>query len=313
MIENRLINLNSSNAIKNNGDYNSDVYFNFVGLLKDKPDIELVELSLLYAQIPYSFYNINVYNHHLRVSIDGAPHHTLQFTRGNYNSTQLINEITNQFIAHGYTDITITIDSITGCVTFTKPSGTIELLHRLSTCFKVLGLDPTVDYIGYPSITAPYPLNLLGTLRLRIISNELFINTIDSTTSGNFGTISTIPINSGPYGLIDYNNYSNIKSILNLRDLNGFDIKILDDDNNLVNMNGIDWTLTLNITITKTNKQPTLLNNVLEQIATVNDIPQTDNEPPPETIQPENNIDFSNNDILNNDLDLLIYQDKLNN
>lgn len=305
--ETRLININSSNAIKNNGTYNSDVYFTFTGLLKDKPNLEKVELAVQYAQIPYSFYNINVYNHHLRISVDYGPHITLQFTRGNYNTSQLITEITNQFNLNGISDVTITIDSITGLLTFTKASGNLEILHTLSTCYKVLGFKPETNYSGL-TITAPYPLNLLGTLRLRIISNELFVSTYDSTTQNNFGVLATVPINAGNFGLIDYNNFSNIKSELQSKDLNGFDIRIIDDDNNLINFNGIDWTITIVLTLTFRNTDEIkTLNNVVEQILTVT--PQNQNpedaQPPP---QQENNIDF-----LNNDLDLLIYNNKLSN
>ena len=59
-IDYKLVNLNSANAlVKNNGTYFSDVLFKFSALVKPEPDLKLVELSIVDAQIPVSFYNLN--------------------------------------------------------------------------------------------------------------------------------------------------------------------------------------------------------------------------------------------------------------
>ena len=134
----RLVNLNSAYCERQNGDYLSDVRFNFTGLLQDDPDIQEVQLQIQNAQIPYSFYNINVYNNVLKVSVDGLPTiYTLTLTRGNYNANSLITELTTQFTNAGLTGITITISSITGLLKFTKTSGSLTLRYSGSTLMKV--------------------------------------------------------------------------------------------------------------------------------------------------------------------------------
>lgn len=248
--DSRIINLNSANAIKNNGTFLSDVYFPFTGLIKDEPDIVEIKFEILNAQFPYSFYNINIYNNVLKISIDGGlTIKTLTLTRGNYNANNLITEIITQLNINSITDITITISAITGCLTFTKATGNFTIYNNGSTLLNVLGFE-NQDYTSTLSILiAPFPLNLLGTLNLRIISNELSTNTYDSSVNGSYFVLLSVPIEAGNFGLILYDNITQTKSILNNKILNGFDIAILSDDNNYINFNNINWSISIVLTI----------------------------------------------------------------
>jgi hypothetical protein len=242
--ETKLINLNSKDAILNNSTYLSNVYFNYTGILKDEEDIVEKYISIQNAQIPFSFYNINVYNNILKIQISTTIY-TLTLTQGNYNATSLITEITTQLTNNSITDITITISPITGILTFTKSSGSFSIISSGSTIYNVLGFVPGTNYNSVTQkIIAPYPLNLLGTLRLRICSFELATSNIDYT-------LITLPIEVGNFGLIQYTNISNIKSVLTNPSIDGFDILILDDNNNQVNFNNINWTMTILLTLVR--------------------------------------------------------------
>jgi hypothetical protein len=255
-LENRLINLNSQNATPKNGDFLSSVYFQFNGLLKDDSNIQAIYISIQNAQFPFSFYNINVYNNLLRISVNASPAVVLTLTRGNYNATTLITEIQAQLTAAAITDIIITISSITGLLTFTKASGNFTIFSSGSTCFKVIGFNPSLDYTSTASVLiAAYPLNLLGTLKLRIASYSLPISSLDSSVDGNLNILASIPINAGNFGLIMYENTNNIQSTLDLKVLDNFDLEILDDDGNFVNFNGAYWTITMLISIERIAKQ----------------------------------------------------------
>lgn len=250
IIENKLINLNSQNATLLNGDFHSSILFSFVGILTDDPTVKNVSISIQNAQFPFSFYNINVYNNLLKLSVDANPPITLTFTRGNYNATSLISEIQTQLTNAGISDITLSISSITGIVTWTKTSGSFTIFSSGSSCFKILGFAIGTDYTSTASVLVPpYPLNLLGTLKLRIASSKLAINTIDSSVDGNLNILSSIPINAGNFGLITYENTNNIQNQLNLRVLDGFDLEIIDDDQNLINFNGCHYTITMLLSI----------------------------------------------------------------
>lgn len=256
-----LINLNSANAIKNNGSYLSDVYFNFQNIIKNTNKILEIDISVSNAQIPYSFYNINIYNNKLNITYNTIPY-TLTLTRGNYNATNLISEIQTQFINNGIT-IVITISSITGTLLLSISTGTLILNSIGSTIYKVLGLEIGTNYTitNITPLTSPYPLNLLGTLQLKICSYNLITTNYDSSNMTTLNSLCNIPIESATFGIILYDNITNIKSRLNMTQIDGFDILILDDNNNPINFNNVDWSINLLITLIKEREQKNELIN----------------------------------------------------
>lgn len=318
-IETKIINLNSKNSIKNNSTFLSDVFFPFSGLLKDDDDIIERYISIQNAQIPFSFYNINIYNNILVIQIISTLY-TLTLTRGNYNATSLITEIQTQLTADGITDLTLSISSTTGLLTFTKTTGSFSIRTSGSTIYEVLGFVVGTNYNSVSSkIIAPYPLNLLGTLRLRICSYELSTNNID------FGLI-TLPIETGNFGLIQYTNITNIKATLNNTSLDGFDISIIDDDNNYVNFNNINWTMTFVLTLIRKrqNITTTKFNEIIKQNITPIEEPQETSqiqetqqveEIPVEEIPVEEEQyieEIATEEPIRDDLDLLLYNNRGN-
>ena len=248
-IENQLINLNSANASQNNGTYLSNVYFNFTSLIVPNNNIKTVTCSILNAQIPYSYYNVNVYNNVFKISNSGATQ-TITLTRGNYNANTLITEIINQLTLAGISGISIVLSSITGCLTWTTSAASMTIYSSGSTALKFLGLSTTSNTTSVSQkITSPYPLNLLYTLKIRIASTALIVNFLDSAVSGSLNILSCFSVSAPNFGIILYENQTNIQSELKVRSLNGFDIQILDDDGNLINFNNTNWTATLMLQI----------------------------------------------------------------
>lgn len=310
--ETKIINLNSKNSVKNNSTFLSDVYFPFSGLLKDEEDILERYISIQNAQIPFSFYNINVYNNILKIQISTTVY-TLTLTRGNYNATTLITEIQTQLTNNGITDITLSISPTTGLLTFTKTTGSFILISSGSTIYEVLGFVVGINYTSaVQQIIAPYPLNLLGTLRLRICSYELATNNIDFS-------LITIPIETGNFGLIQYTNITNIKATLNNLSLDGFDISIIDDDNNYINFNNINWTMTFVLTLIR--KRPIIsptkfIDVVKSNIETnIEDTKPDENEANQEeqvNEEPIQEEEYATEEPIRDDLDLLLYNNRGN-
>lgn len=254
-VEQKIVILDSRNATKNNGDFNSDVYFNFKGILTDDADVKEIQVSVQNAQIPMSFYNINVYNNILQITYNSLPY-TITLTRGNYNSNTLITEITSQLAGQSITDIVITISSITGILKFVRSGSLNFTILSTGTINKTLGFLTGTNYTSTLGVlNAPYPLNLLGLLKLKIASQEISTYNFDSSVLGNLNIIATIPIEAGTFGLIQYDNFSNIQAITKTPTLDAFDIQIYGDDNNLVNFNGIDWNIVLMFALTRERKQ----------------------------------------------------------
>jgi hypothetical protein len=256
-VEQKIVILDSKNAVKNNGTFNSDVVFNFTGILTDDPNIKEIHVAVQNAQIPMSFYNVNVYNNILRITYNSLPY-TITLTRGNYNSNTLIVEITSQLAGQLITDITITISSVTGIIKLVRAGGLNFTILSTGTINKTLGFEIGTNYTSVAGIlNAPFPLNLLGLLKLKIASLELSTYNFDSSVLGNLNIIATIPIEAGTFGLIQYDNFANIQSLINNKSLDGFDLQIYGDDNNLVNFNGIDWNIVLLFSITRERKTVT--------------------------------------------------------
>lgn len=250
-IDQRIITLSSNNATQNNGTFLSDVFFNFRGLVKEDDDNREITISIQNAQIPISFYNINVYNNILVLDYDAVTY-TFTLTQGNYNSLNLITEIIAKFALQGIIDITIVTSAITGCMTFTRALSLDFTILSTGTINTVIGFDPTTNSTSSLGVlTAPFPLNLLGLLKLKLASFELQTQNYDSSVESNLNILATMPIDSGPFGVVLYNNISNITSIINNKSLDGFDLQIFGDDGRLVDFNNTHWNITLILAITR--------------------------------------------------------------
>ena len=87
-LDSRIIILNSIHGRLLNGTYKSNVEFQFNGLLKQEDNIEQVQISLVNAQIPVSFYTINYTNNMFKIEITTLKLITVPV--GSYNANSLI-------------------------------------------------------------------------------------------------------------------------------------------------------------------------------------------------------------------------------
>lgn len=292
-INSRIISLNSANALlKNNGTYNSDVLFRLPGLLKKETDVKQVSFQLIDAQIPVSFYNINYTNNVLNYQISSL-NYTITIDVGNYNFNSLAINMKAKFLLNGHTFL-ITINKQNGIITFATT--TTNFVFTTSSMFSILGFPLQNQTSTSFSLTATYPLNLLGITKIKISS--LLFNTynVDSASNGLSNLISTVPIDQPAFGLISYENKSNAKYKLRTDAVDEIDLQLTDQNDNLVNFNNIDWTMTILLEIVRetqdlsTTEMADVLkeqNKILNQI--VNSQPQP--QPPPDQVeQPINPI-----------------------
>jgi len=249
IIEQRLVNISSSTANLKNASFKSDVIFNFPNIFHVENDITHMTLGVLNAQIPVSFYTINYTNDTLVLSAISTAPITVSITRGNYNSNSLIEELKAKILtATGFT-MDIVTNRVNGIMSFTNAS-TNFTFYGTSTIFSILGFVPNVNYNSSIFVlTAPFPLNLLGIKRLKINSGKLNVLTYDSTQLCVVSTIASIPVNCPSFGLIDYNNNTGTFPVSNAQHITAIDIQILDENDNYINFNNADWTITLQLNI----------------------------------------------------------------
>lgn len=288
MEETKLISLNSSNATyKNNSYYLSDVEFFFPNLLTSDNTVNKIELSLLHAEIPVSFYTINYSNSFFKFKIDVDPVQNLQLPVGNYNANSLITALNTLINDNNFI---ITISKITGKLTFQHNKPFIIYTDNNYSIGKILGFNLGLSYSSSATnpytLSTPFPLNLLGIKKINIESTELYTNNVSSYNSSTLSLIQSLPVDQPSYGLIVYENKTGIKNLLKIRDINKIDIKLTDEDHNLINFNNVDWTILFSLTITR-------------QIIDVKIEPQKEIKKPI-----ENSPDIKTKNILN-DLDFL--------
>ena len=116
-VETKLCSISSNTAsIKYNGNFLSDVIFDATGFIKHSEEILNLEVSLIHAEIPVSFYNINEYNSYFKFKNDTGAITTISISYGNYTGITLIDAIKKAF---NDVNFNITISKITGKYTFT--------------------------------------------------------------------------------------------------------------------------------------------------------------------------------------------------
>lgn len=258
--DNILITLNSANASLLNSTLKSSVSFNFIGLLKEEDDIVRSYISVVNAQIPMSFYVINSSNNKLCYNTM-APVQVMTLTVpvGNYNAYTLATKLTALFLLNGIT-IIISTSPQTGIMTFSQASALFSIYpyelngQLFSTLSLVINLSSA--FVAGTSITCLYPVNLLGTKKINIKSNELAINSLSSKSLAYNCIIATIPVDYPFFSMISYVNQNALnKNIIKTPTIDTIDIQLTDDNDNFIDFNNLDWTITLCLSIERDEKE----------------------------------------------------------
>ena len=249
--ESKLINLSSESANQyNNTTYLSYLSFNTPGLLIKNPFLKKVELSVLHAEIPVSFYTINYTNSYFKYKLDTGPILTQQVPVGNYNANSLISALLTLI---NDANFQIIINKVTGVIQFHHNKTFIIYTDNTYSIGKVLGFDLNTSYVSTElplyTLTAIYPLNLLGIKKINISSQNLITNNFSSAI-GTTSLINSISVDQPPFGLIVYQNTGSTKFTLSNTDINKIDLQLFDEDFNYINFNNINWSILFCLYIT---------------------------------------------------------------
>jgi hypothetical protein len=297
----KYISLNTQHCIKKptNGLYQSSflsqIDFPFKDVLKEDDDILYSHISIISAQIPVSFYLINYTTNVLKYSVNNGAILTMTLERGNYNITSLINVLKTEFLSAGYV-FSITFNKVTGKLLFTSPiSTTFKIFNSTygSTINEIIGFDSVSSYSSTANVLfGEHPCSLIGIKVLKVSSTSLRTNGL---ASGGFSNlIATIPVSSPPYGIILYENKSNSNGGLLLnREISNIDIQITDENNQYINFNNTEYSITLAITTTRILKDKSYT-NFRDSTRQIGDIQQEQpsNTTIPEIFGDEHDLDF---------------------
>lgn len=233
----KIFNIGSNNVVQYlNGTSKSNVVVQLPNVSFHEKNIVEVFLSVNHAEIPNSFYLINETNNTLNINAT-----SYQIPPGNYNAITLLNNIQSGILTS--LAITGTYDLITNKYTFSSVA--FFTLLSTSTCQQFFGLEK-INYFQ-TTLISTFPLNFLPISRILFHSNALGVSNYNSGDNS-FDTFLSCQNSSTSGSRILYQNYNALKyDITGLKHLNLIDIKVTDDNGNLINFLNADWTITLRL------------------------------------------------------------------
>lgn len=237
--------LNSKYATNyNDGTNNVDFFFQNIEVLSQYD----LHISMKHCVIPYSFYNVNKTNKQLFIRLYNTQgfSQSLSFaiSEGNHTISSLLTEL--QLLLG--TSFTITYNSITNKLSFTHSTYEFVLLSS-SSCLEIIGFLSNFDIYSINKTLDSTTCVNLQPVQCICISSNIHTNSINTSNSNNGHTLASIPINQPPFSMITFINNSNFRVNLNTNNLNMINIKMLDQQNNVIDLHGLHWTMTLQVDI----------------------------------------------------------------
>ena len=118
----------------------------------------------------------------------------------------------------------------------------------MNSIFCIIGFISGYSYASTNnSLTSNCSVNFGGITRLNVKSTSFYSSNIDSFTGKSNNILCNVPITSPNNGYIYFENFTNYKSIFNGKCINSITIEIIDDLNNYVDFNYLDFSITLQI------------------------------------------------------------------
>lgn len=265
--------LNSKYATTyNNGLYTSDC--DYIIPTIEIPSQYQMHLSIQQASIPYSWYNVDLYNNLLVVDLYNLNNYSNDDTfsesieivipTGNYNALQLASYISSSLLLNNANhNLLCTFNIITNNFQFTSTTDAFLFYYKDSTAMELFGfpkfitknITPTVSYKSVTKnniaiLNSTTQINLSNKQMLYISSNlstgNILMNKPNSSNNLR-SVLCSIPVTSGPYTIINYINYNNFSVNTYSNVLSTINIKIMDINGNLINFNNNYYSLVLQI------------------------------------------------------------------
>ena len=120
-----------------------------------------------------------------------------------------------------------------------------------STCFELLGFKHNISYSSTPlKLTSSICCNTFTIKNIYVSSDNFILNNVDSNNHNRSNIICSIPV-KGLYNSILFYEDSSKHLVYKLDNIVNLHIKLTDQDNYLLDMNNLHYTLTIEITIVK--------------------------------------------------------------
>ena len=201
-----------------------------------------IYLSVQNVSIPYSFYNINESNNMLEYILDGSLY-TIYIPVSNYNINQFIEYLSS--VMNGFT---IVYSSRTNKITFIHNTFNFSFLAS-STCYKIIGMKEKLNYTsdGF-TLESDKCVNMMTVNSIFVLSNLMTYN-IASSLPNSQNILCQVLVNNSPNSIIQYSNTNHFRTNLFINRLSNINLKLVDEYNNTINLNGLNFIVTLQLDI----------------------------------------------------------------
>lgn len=227
-------------TVNNTNGQNSNVYF-FLNAPISIPNDHDIVLRIDNFVLPISFFVINNQTNTLVVN-------SISYTIpvGNYNAIDLKTEMDGLLAT-----ITVGFDENNNKFTFT--SANPFTLNSTSTCFRKIGFSENVNHVAVLVgldyvLTSDFVCNLAGTSLVYVDIPNLTTKNISSKNGGGYTSIVKSVVVDVPYGaILTYTNNTTSAVVLKEKYISFFQIRLLDDQYQLLDLNNQNFTLTLEL------------------------------------------------------------------
>jgi len=226
------------------GELNSHIFVDLVEPITINPTTQEIHMMVLSGEIPYSFYNIspNVRNNELKYSISGVDT-VYTFPSKMYDINELIRQITDDTNL----PFTATYDKFTMKIILTSTSpNTITIKWTESNCFKVLGFSNKLDKdVVVGGTTTSDNVIDLATIHSLQIKSSASSNMVFSTRAGFSQTIQKVSVDVNSGDIIYLNHNDSRQHTLLHSNIEALDLRITDQNDNLINFNNINYEISI--------------------------------------------------------------------
>jgi len=219
----------------------SNCIFDFSSLQIEDGDIYV---SIQSAQIPGTFYNVDDINNVFSYSV-GVSNYQILIPEANYNVNSLLSFLQSIMTAQGFT---ITFNSAKNKYTFTNTTSFI--FKASSTCFEILGFTEGQQFSSVGNtLTSNLVINFFTIRNVLIeISNLMTYNKTSNASENNSSILVSIPITTSQNSVLSYSNiYSLYEKITSVANFASLQVRLLDQDLDLLDLNGGNWSMTIQL------------------------------------------------------------------
>jgi len=271
------LNTQTTSSIILNGDYKSRVFYDLRNYLDFENDesIDYVTVSMPHIVMTNSNYIINDYNNKLIV-LYGGTEYTYTIPQGNYIKSSFITylQTSGALPTTLFTNTSSTVTNkftigVTALFTSTYGAGSTWGFSSGTTCDYIFGFRTEI-FTTATSLEMPRSMNFLPIPRFlfhaNILSNGLLLTT--GSAVGASDIMASVPNLAKLNSQIIYENYGSEFIVKTQSNMSGLLISITDDDNRLINFNGISCYFDLRFNIFRRSiKRPMRFSNLLKKIS----------------------------------------------